>query len=295
MNFIKSKEDVRASGRKKERKKERRYPTRRTNFRPNKLSTRLPLTHNSPFPYQVVSPFQAILDYELAHSIPPGYINYNIRALTPNGAWHRLERGEISNNAAYFASFKSDLERPDLWEKFHREKLGLSDFPPIPSIDAETLYWNMMTYSRTPDPWMYPALLKLKRAGFKLAALSNTTVFPEGHPFNDPSPVDDVKKVFDVFVSSAHVGMRKPNRDIYEYTMRLIRETWGSGIREDEVVFFDDIGENLKMAKSLGMETVRVVLGRTKEAVRVLEGLTGLELVGEPWVGEDVGKGRAKL
>ena len=160
--------------------------------------------------------------------------------------------------------------------------------PPVPTIDAETLYWNMMTYSRSPDPWMYPALLKLNAdKRLHLAALSNTTVFPEGHPFNEPGPDDDVKKVFEVFVSSAHVGMRKPNRDVYEYTLKLVREKWGSDIRPEDIVFFDDIGENLKMAKSLGIRTVRVVLGKTKEAVRELEALTGLELVGKPWVSKE--------
>ncbi|KAJ9608234.1 hypothetical protein H2200_007222 [Cladophialophora chaetospira] len=240
----------------------------------------------------VVSPFQAILDYELQNNIPVGYINYNIRALTPNGAWHKLERGEIPNDANYFRMFKADLERPDLWARFHAEKLNVSTPPPVPSIDAETMYWNMMTNSRSPDPWMYPALLKLKAKGWKLAALSNTTVFPEGHAFNEPAEDEDVKKVFDVFVSSTHVGMRKPNRDIYEYTLKLLKERWGNDINFEDIVFFDDIGENLKGAKALGIRTVRVVLGKTKDAVRELERLTGLELVGEPWVSKPA---KAKL
>jgi FMN phosphatase YigB (HAD superfamily) len=240
---------------------------------------------------KVVSPFQAILDYEIANSIPVGYINYNIRALTPNGAWHKLERGEIPNDAAYFKAFRADLERPELWAQFHAEKLPGRKVPPVPSIDAESLYWDMMTKSRTPDPWMYPALLRLKARGWKLAALSNTTVYPEGHKFNEPSEADDVKAVFDVFVSSAHVGMRKPNRDIYEYTLKQLREKWPSeDVRFEDIVFFDDIGENLKTAKSLGLKTVRVVLGKTKDAVRELEKYTGEELVGEPWGGKVKGK-----
>lgn len=185
--------------------------------------------------------------------------------------------------------FKADLERPDLWARFHAEKLSGKTPTAVPSIDAETLYWNMMTNSRRPDPWMYPALLKLKARGWNLAALSNTTVFPEGHAFNEPGEDDNVKAVFDVFVSSAHVGMRKPNRDIYEYTLKAVREKWGSDIQFEDIVFFDDIGENLKGAKALGIRTVRVVLGKTKDAVRELERYTGEELVGEPYVS------RAKL
>ncbi|OAL26436.1 hypothetical protein AYO20_10104 [Fonsecaea nubica] len=234
----------------------------------------------------VQSPFQAILEYEIENGIPKGYINYSIRALTPDGAWHKLERGEIPNDDDYFRLFKADLERADLWAQFHREKLSITDpskLPPVPKFDTKTLYWNMMTYSRNPDPWMYPALLKLQADGrYRLAALSNTTVYPEGHPFNNPSPVD-VRDVFEIFVSSAHVGMRKPNRDIYEHALALMREKWGSDIQFHDVVFLDDIGENLKTARALGMRTIRVVLGKTKEAVQELEKITGLTLVGEPW------------
>ncbi|EXJ95147.1 microsomal epoxide hydrolase [Capronia coronata CBS 617.96] len=230
----------------------------------------------------VVSPFQAILDYETKNGIPKGYINYAIRALTPHGVWHRLERGEIPNDAAFMRAFKADLERPDIWAKFHRERLQIKDaskIPPMPSIDAETLYWTMMSTARQPDPYMYPALKRLKASGrYKLAALSNTTIFPEGHEYNVIGP-DDVRHLFEVFVSSAHVGMRKPNRDIYEYALKLIRERWGRDIAPQEIVFLDDIGENLKTARSLGMRTIRVVLGRTDEAVRELERVTGLELL----------------
>lgn len=239
----------------------------------------------------MVSPFQAILDYEVERGIPKGYINYSIRALTPNGAWHKLERGEIPNDANYFRMFKADLERPALWAQFQREKFNVTDeakLPPVPDIDAEKLYWTMMSMSRTPDPYMYPALQKLKASGqFKLVALSNTTVFPEGHEFNIPRP-DDVRNFFEIFVSSAHVGMRKPNRDIYEHALQLIRERWGQDIRNEDIVFLDDIGENLKMAKSLGIRTIRVFLGRSHEAVKQLGDVTGLQLL-------DDAQGRAKL
>ena len=226
----------------------------------------------------VVSPFKAILEYEQRKNIPTGYINYSIRELTPNGAWHKLERGEIPNDAAYMRMFKSDIERPDVWAKFNREKLGKQEAPPVPDVDAEELYWTMMSTARVNDPFMYPALLRLKAAGWKLAAMSNTTIFPEGHAFNAKGQ-DDVREVFEVFVSSAHVGMRKPNKDIYEYTLGKIREQWGEGIQPEDVLFLDDIGENLKMGKKVGFRTIRVFLGKTDDAVRQLEQATGEELL----------------
>jgi epoxide hydrolase-like predicted phosphatase len=233
----------------------------------------------------VISPFKAILEYEQRSNIPVGYVNYSIRALTPNGTWHKFERGEIEYGPEYFKAFKADLENPKLWAQFHAEKLNVTDpdkLPPIPSIDTEVLYHTMMGMSRQPDPWMWPALKKLKADGrYHLAALSNTSIFPDSAPLIGPPAKEDVKQIFDVFVSSAHVGMRKPNRDIYEYTLEKLREKWGRDIQYGDIVFLDDIGENLKMARSLGIRTIRVFLGRTKEAVRELEEVTGLRLIDE--------------
>ena len=65
--------------------------------------------------------------------------------------------------------------------------------PPPPDIDAEWLYWEMMRVAREPDPHMYPALKKLRAAAdaskgkLVIAAMSNTSIFPPEHPFNDPT------------------------------------------------------------------------------------------------------------
>ena len=52
-------------------------------------------------------------------------------------------------------------------------------------------------------------------------------------------------------------------------------------MRNEDIVFLDDIGENLKTARSLGIKTIRGILGKTKDAVKELEKVTGLELLDE--------------
>ncbi|KAF2239228.1 HAD-like protein [Viridothelium virens] len=266
----------------------------------------------------VVSPFQGILDYEKSHNIPTGWVNHAISKSSPNGAWQRLERGEIPLDATFFAAFKHDLEHPSHWAAFilSRPIPPKSEPPsrpsPPPSIDAEALFWRMMSLSRTPDPYMYPALRRLASSSpgsprpFVLGALSNTVIFPPGHPFNAPADARaDLRACFDVFVSSAHVGLRKPDPRIYALALERLREEVrrrereegkgeeeGQELRAEEVVFLDDIGENLKAARAAGMRTVRVWLGRTEGAVRELEGITGMRLLEtESGGGED----RAKM
>ncbi|CZT24476.1 related to epoxide hydrolase [Ramularia collo-cygni] len=267
----------------------------------------------------VVSPFQAILDYEKKKGIPQGYVNYCISATNPSGAWQKLERGDILLDAGFFREFKSDLSNEKRWREYYARDLAkkrnekLSDAaeeaafqaPPVPDIDAEWLYWEMMRIAREPDPHMWPALQRLRKAADKskgqliLGALSNTSIFPPDHPFNDASTPEgkqnkELKGVFDVFISSAHVGMRKPAPDIYQYAITRLHEyvklnEYGMGVRPQDITFLDDIGGNLRTAKKLGMGTIKVQLGRADLAVKELEKLTGLDL------GQGGGGGKSRL
>jgi hypothetical protein len=247
---------------------------------------------------QVVSPFQAILDYEISRGIPPGWVNTCISHVKPYGYWHRLERGEILLDSTWFAGFSSDFQAPSLWTSFYtKARTQDPSLPPtvpaVPHIDGEELFWTMMTMARVHDPWMFPALQNLRASGrYILAALSNTVVYPPGHPLGTAH--DELRTVFDVFVSSAHIGMRKPDPAIYEHAVRELdrfaranagaegRNTqgWEDGVTPGDIVFLDDIGENLKAAKKAGFGTIKVNLGRAFEAVDELEQLTGLELAG---------------
>lgn len=200
----------------------------------------------------------------------------------------------------FFAGFNRDLRIPDLWMEHYTRSmskskglaalhasgadLSIANLPPIPDVDAEALFWEMMRVSRTPDPYMYPALTKLKASGrFLIAALSNTMIFPPSHPYSFPGMKGDVRTQFDVFISSAHVGMRKPDPKIYQRALKDMdeyeRSRGGAGIRAEDVVFLDDIGENLKAAKKAGMRTIKVNLGRSWEAVRELETVTRMKLL----------------
>lgn len=196
--------------------------------------------------------------------------------------------------AEFFAEFRRDLHRSALWREFRDSRMLAADNLILPRIDGTSLFGEMMRVARTPDPWIYPALKKLKASGkFILGALSNTAIFPPDHP-DSIDAQRDLRSQFHVFISSAHVGLRKPDQRIYELAVREmnecakvlqrekeIPEIAGGDVEPEDVVFLDDIGENLKAARDLGMRTIRVHLGKGMEAVKELERLTGLRLLEE--------------
>lgn len=249
-----------------------------------------------------MSPFQAILDYELSLGVPPGWVNYSISKSAPNGHWHRLERGDIVIDQAFFDGFNRDLHDPALWKAFYDRERSKNaklpkELPSVPTLDGEWLFNEMMAKSHAPDPWMHPALQKLKESGrYLIGALSNTIIFPSGHRFHSEDFFNDpLRKLFDVFISSAHVRVRKPDPKIYQLAVgtldKFARENagsaqgqklgWGNGIKAGDILFFDDIGENLRAAKEQGLRTFKVNLGRAYEAVEELEKVTGLKLEGD--------------
>jgi FMN phosphatase YigB (HAD superfamily) len=219
----------------------------------------------------------------------------------PDGFWHRLETGKIPMDADFFKGFNKDLHDPARWNAFYAtQQAKNADLPkrapPMPTIDGEWLFLDMMSASRNPDPWMFPALKNLKASGkYIVGALSNTVIFPPDHEFSRKDFLDDpVRSVFDVFISSAHVGLRKPDPAIYGLALKEVNGFaqdhaqeakgktlgWADGIRAEDVLFLDDIGENLKAAKKAGFQTIKVSLGKAFEAVDELERITGLSLAG---------------
>ncbi|KUI62895.1 Acyl-CoA dehydrogenase family member 10 [Cytospora mali] len=249
-----------------------------------------------------VSPFQSILDYELSLGIPAGWVNYSISKTAPDGFWHRLETGSIPLNDAFYEGFSRDLSNPELWTAFYEAQKakdpGLPEkVPPVPKVDAKWLFHDMMLTAAHPDPWMFPALKNLRSSGkYILAALSNTVIFPPGHKLHRPDiSADPVRGIFDCFVSSAHVGLRKPDPRIYQLAVREVNKFahenaessrgrelgWADGVKPGDVVFLDDIGQNLKAGREAGFRTIKVNLGRTFEAVEELERITGLKLAAD--------------
>ncbi|MFT7645568.1 MAG: putative hydrolase of the HAD superfamily [Candidatus Poriferisodalaceae bacterium] len=120
---------------------------------------------------------------------------------------------------------------------------------------------HFMFSKLTVRPEVINLIAQLRRRGFATALLTNNVA--EMWPLLlETTPVDDL---FDVSVNSAFVGMRKPEHDIYHYTLDLL------GVSAPKAVFLDDMAPNIAAAKAIGMGTVRV--RRPGQAIGSLEQL----------------------
>jgi putative hydrolase of the HAD superfamily len=113
------------------------------------------------------------------------------------------------------------------------------------------------------DEPMLEAVAAFKRAGVRTGLLSNSW----GHGRYDRSRFPEL---FDGWVISGEVGLRKPDPEIYRLGAEAI------GLAPERCVFVDDLPGNLKPARALGMATVHHV--RAEETIPELEDLLGVSL-----------------
>jgi putative hydrolase of the HAD superfamily len=115
-----------------------------------------------------------------------------------------------------------------------------------------------------PNEPMIELMRELRGRGLRMAMLTNNV--REWEPlWRAKLPVDEI---FEVVVDSAFVGMRKPERQIYELTLERLGD-----VRAEECVFVDDVDVNCAMATELGMTAVHY--GEPERAIAEIRAAVG--------------------
>jgi epoxide hydrolase-like predicted phosphatase len=141
--------------------------------------------------------------------------------------WHLLEKGQL-DVATYFSRMVE--KAPTILGK------------PI-DMDAYGRFWR----STAPGVhWMVVQKMReLKGRGLRIGLLTNN-VKEFGEHWRATFPIE----LCDDIVDSSHVGMRKPEREIYALTCERL------AIAPHEAVFIDDNADNIAAARAYGMEAV---------------------------------------
>jgi putative hydrolase of the HAD superfamily len=195
------------------------------------------------------SPFEAFNVLEASIGAPKDFIR-TINATNPeSNAWAQFESSQIG------------LEEFD--ELFAAESRAAGH--PIPGRDV------IARLSGDLRPRMFN-VLKLCKQHFKVACITNNVKAGQGPGMSrsdaKAAAIAEVMATFDLVVQSSEEGIRKPNPDIYTLTCERL------GVAPDQAVFLDDLGINLKPAKALGMQTIKVL--NEEQAIEALSSITGL-------------------
>lgn len=158
--------------------------------------------------------------------------------------WHRLERGEIAMEV-----LQGMLE-------------------PIAAAAGMTFRGDEVEKILAPgmyevNTFVLEKIAELRGRGYKTALLSNSI-----REFRPKLEEDVPPHLFDAYIDSSHVGMRKPEPEIFHHTMRAL-----SLDDPSRAVFLDDFAGNLAGAQAVGLRTIHVK--NPREALDELEALLG--------------------
>jgi epoxide hydrolase-like predicted phosphatase len=196
------------------------------------------------------SPIETFRAYEAREGLPHRFLSEVVLSGGEQGAWSRLERGEL-DGAGFVVAFGAECEAAG----------GRVD---VAGLLAE------IAAGAGPHPVMIEALRRIRAGGLRTAALTNNWALDDGASMGERHP--EMAAHFDVIVESAVEGIRKPDPRIYELVCTRLQ------VRPHEAVFLDDLGVNLKPARSLGMVTIKV--GTPDAALAELADVLGFPLAG---------------
>lgn len=177
------------------------------------------------------SPLDAFREYERLYGLPHRFLSEVVVSGGDDGAWSRLERGELS-----MAEFADEFE---------------AECSAAGGTVSVTELFGAIHEGAGPRPAMLTAIARIREEGLETAALTNNWAMDDGDR-SGSTGVSLLAETFDVVVESAVEGLRKPDPRIYELTCERL------GVEPTEAVFLDDLGANLKPARALGMTTIKV-------------------------------------
>ena len=178
------------------------------------------------------SPFEAFAAYERAHGLPANFLRTVNATNHLDNAWARFERSDI-DLAAFDAEFAAESAA-----------LGHG----VRGKDVIALLGGSIR------PQMVQAL-RVLRPRLKIGLITNNVASPgagSADPNPDPVGRDAVLPLFHHVIESAKLGLRKPDPQIYLLMCEAL------AVAPAHCVFLDDLGVNLKPARTLGMHTIKV-------------------------------------
>ncbi|WP_027531404.1 HAD-IA family hydrolase [Bradyrhizobium sp. WSM3983] len=194
------------------------------------------------------SPFEAFSRFETERGLPTDIIRRTNAANHLENAWARFERAEV------------DIETFD--HLFADESLALG--AEVRGRDVLPLLQGDLR------PEMVEALKRIK-AQFKTGCITNNLPANAiGSMTGRSLYVAEVMVLFDHVIESAKIGLRKPDPRIYQLMVETLK------VDPKNCVYLDDLGVNLKPAREMGMNTIKVT--SSAQAIAELAAATGLKL-----------------
>ncbi|HVO63529.1 MAG TPA: HAD family phosphatase [Terriglobales bacterium] len=180
-------------------------------------------------------------------------IFWDVGGVLLSNAWDHNERREA---VAHFGLDADDFEQRhrSAVADFETGRLGLEQylnhtiFYRERQFDREAFRQFMFSRSKSKPDALTVARKLASSSSYLMSTINNESAELNEYRIRE----FQLDEVFDLFVSSCFVGLRKPSPEIYQLAMNLTQRN------PKECCFIDDRPENLQPASLLGMHTIRM-------------------------------------
>jgi len=197
------------------------------------------------------SPFEAFNRYEAEKDLPKDFIRGVNAVNGDTNAWARLERSELDADS-FDAAFREE---------------ALARGHDVPGKDVLGLLSGDLR------PAVIDAL-KTCKSKVKVGCITNNAPVGKGAGMSSDeskaAAVAQVLKLFDHVIESSKLGIRKPDPRIYALMCEAL------DVEPSRCIYIDDLGINLKPARSMGMHTIKALSG--EQILTDLKAATGFDL-----------------
>ncbi|NXU55782.1 HYES hydrolase, partial [Turnix velox] len=195
--------------------------------------------------------------YERDCSLPRNFLLNVLLAGGSDSLYSKAMRGQITLSQLF-----SEME-----EGCKQQASALGTILP-PTFSASQAFEEMATKGMINAPLLRAAKV-LQRNGFKMGVLTNNWVDDSNGRLFTATLMNMLHRHFDLVIESCRLGVQKPDPKIYTYALDALQA------KPQEVIFLDDLGENLKPAREMGMATILV--RDTETVLKELEELSGVQ------------------
>lgn len=187
------------------------------------------------------SPFHAVENFAQRENIEPQLFADTIfgqYGIDGDHPWHQIERGEISLDDAREQIIQLGEQR------------GFT-------ADIFTVFASMADNGGSPRTALAELAIEIRNAGAITACVTNN-IKEFGEGWKGMLPVD---KMFHHIIDSSHVGVRKPEAEIFSIALKTV------GVEASRALFLDDFGANVDAAKALGIDSILVTPDEEKTII----------------------------
>ncbi|KAM6354816.1 bifunctional epoxide hydrolase 2 [Podargus strigoides] len=192
-------------------------------------------------------------------ALPRNFLRDVMFAGGSDGPYAKAMRGQITLSQLF-----SEMEEGC------RQHASTSGVTLPPTFSVAQAFKEMAAQGTVNAPLLQAARV-LRRNGFKTCIFTNNWVDDSGGRLFTATLMNLLHRHFDLVIESCRLGAQKPDLDIYTYALDALQA------KPQEVILLDDIGENLKPAREMGMATILV--RDTETVLKELEELSGVQLL----------------